>query len=128
ARLGTNVTVACPPDFLLPDRIMAEAAVLARQHGGSVEVNHDLASAAMGANVIYAKSWTPHELADTPDGGAAVRDRYRDWRISEALMKTTARGAFMHCLPVRRNVIVDDAVLDGPSSLVTRQARMRVDA
>jgi ornithine carbamoyltransferase len=34
----------------------------------------------------------------------------------------------MHCLPVRRNVVVDDAVLDGPSSLVARQARMRVDA
>lgn len=128
ARLGAHVTVACPPGFLLPDRIMAEAAVLARQHGGSVEASHDLASAADGAHVIYAKSWTPHDLADTPDGGAAVRDRYQDWRISEDLMRTTDRGAFMHCLPVRRNVIVDDAVLDGPSSLVARQARMRVDA
>jgi N-acetylornithine carbamoyltransferase len=128
ARLGTNVTLTCPPGFLLPDRIMAEAALLARQHGGSVDINHDLTAAARGAQVIYAKSWTPHELATTPDGGAAVRDRYKDWRITDDLMRTTDRGAFMHCLPVRRNVVVDDAVLDGPSSLVARQARMRVDA
>lgn len=128
ARLGTHVTLACPPEFELSERIMAEAGLLARQHGGSVRIEHKLDAAVSGAHVIYAKSWTPRTLASSDDEGASIRQRHRDWRITTPIMRKTDGGVFMHCLPVRRNVVVDDDVLDSPASLIARQARMRTDA
>jgi N-acetylornithine carbamoyltransferase len=128
ARLGSHVTVACPPEFVLSERVVAEASLLARQHGGTVSVSHDLADACKNAHVVYAKSWTPAPVSSTADTGTRLRHSYRDWRVTADLMRRTDGGVFMHCLPVRRNVVVDDAVLDGPASIVQRQARMRVDA
>ena len=53
-----------------------------------------------------------------------------DWRLTPARLKSTrgGRGIVMHCLPVRRNVEIDDAVLDGPHSVVVDQAENRLHA
>ncbi len=128
ARLGTNVTVAAPPGFSLSDRIVDEARSIASRTGGTVKTTSDLAEAASGGNVIYAKSWTPAAISQTDDSGAAIRSQFRDWRISTELMRSTDSGVFMHCLPIRRNVIADDAVIDSTNSAILQQARMRVDA
>lgn len=128
ARMGADVTVAVPPELAMSERLMAEAGVLARQHGGSVRAVADLDEAMTEAHVVYAKSWTPAAVASSPDGGERIRSRCRDWRITASRMATTESGRFMHCLPVRRNVVVDDDVLESSASLVQRQARMRVDA
>lgn len=128
ARLGAHVTVANPPGFSLPDRLMAEAGVLAKQHGGTVESSDDMDDAVRGAHAVYAKSWTPADIAATDDAGTSLRLNHRDWRVTRKHMDATDRGVFMHCLPVRRNVVVDDEVIDGPASIVQHQARMRVDA
>ena len=55
-------------------------------------------------------------------------ERLRDWRVTSARMQRTRKGAFMHCLPVRRNVVVDDAVLDGPQAIHLLQAEFRLHA
>ena len=79
--------------------------------------------AVRGANVIYAKSWG---AAAEYAGGAAGRERHRDWIVDGRRQALGEPGAFMHCLPVRRNVVVTDEVIDGPHSWVAEQARSRV--
>ena len=80
------------------------------------------------ADVVYAKAWGgPLAYAD-PEAELEERSRRRDWRVSTDWMQTTNQAAFMHCLPVRRNVVVDDDVLDGPHSLHLTQAENRLHA
>ena len=77
-----------------------------------------------GAHVLYAKSWaSPVRYGDAGGGGRAARARLRDWCVDESWFAgARPECRFMHCLPVRRNVVVADEVLDGPRS-VGRAAR-----
>jgi N-acetylornithine carbamoyltransferase len=130
ARLGMEVTIAHPPGFELdPDDMAAIAAVAARR-GGSVAISHDLDSAIAGVDAVYGKSWgSLRHFGDAP-AESALRTPHRSWRVDEARMEATraGRGIFMHCLPVRRNVVVTDGVLDGPWSVVTDEAENRLHA
>ncbi len=85
--------------------------------GGTFEPDQN--RALEGADFVYAKNWS----ASTPYGQVLTTDP--DWMITEEKMKLTNHGKFMHCLPVRRNVIVTDAVLDSSSSIVIGQAANR---
>ena len=88
--------------------------------GHPVEYDQDTALA--GADFVYAKNWSSY----TEYGKILSRDNR--WQITEEKMRLTNNAAFMHCLPVRRNVVVADAVLDGPNSLVIQQANNRTYA
>ena len=61
-----------------------------------------------------------------PEGEQALRDSHKDWIVDKDLMDRTRRAYFMHCLPVRRNVVVSDDVLDSKLSVVFRQAENRL--
>ncbi|GAB4224849.1 MAG: N-acetylornithine carbamoyltransferase [Acidobacteriota bacterium] len=128
ARLGMEVVIARPPDWDLDPDDMAAIGSVAARAGGSVQVTDDLDEAVAGAHAVYAKSWGRLDLFGRPEEEAAARAGLRDWRITAERMERTAggRGAFLHCLPVRRNVVVDDAVLDGPWSAVLDQAENRL--
>jgi len=92
-------------------------------------VHHDLDEGVTGARVIYAKSWGARwEYAAAPDVLAqrSARGDWREWIIDGRRQALADPGAFMHCLPVRRNVVVTDEVIDGPHSWVAEQARSRV--
>ena len=128
ARCGMNVTVARPDSHALDDDVMAAAQSLADPHGATVTATDDLDGAVEGADVVYAKSWGGPMVYDEPDREAEIRTQSRDWRITEARMDATDNGAFMHCLPVRRNVVVDDAVMDGPHAAHLDQAGYRLHA
>jgi N-acetylornithine carbamoyltransferase len=126
SRLGADVVLARPEGYDLDGDVLRAAEQNALQAGGSVTVTPDLESAYDGVEAVYAKSWG--SLADygQPGREAARRGRYRDWRVTEARMARGKDAIFMHCLPVRRNVVVDDAVLDGPRSVVLDQAENRL--
>jgi N-acetylornithine carbamoyltransferase len=130
ARLGMEVVIAHPPGFELDPDDMATVRATASRAGGSVQVVYDIDQAIAGADAVYAKSWG--SLAHFGDAAAesAYRAPHRRWRVDEARMATTAggNGIFMHCLPVRRNVVVTDGVLDGPWSVVVDQAENRLHA
>jgi N-acetylornithine carbamoyltransferase len=124
---GMDVTVLRPEGFALPEPIMARALRAAAQSGGSVRETADRREALEGAHVIYAKSWTSPRHYGNPEAEAAFRAGLRDWCVSDEWFATAAPDCrFMHCLPVRRNVVVKDAVLDGPRSVVVHEARNRM--
>ncbi len=128
ARLGMHVTVARPDSHALDGSVVERARAYAAQHGGSVAETDDLDAAFEGADVVYAKSWGGPMVYTDPEQEAVLRAARRDWRVTAERMARTNAAAFMHCLPVRRNVVVDDAVLDGPNAIHLDQAEFRLHA
>ncbi len=86
---------------------------------GTSKIEYDQAKAFEGADYIYAKNWSSFNEY------GKVLSKDASWIISADKMALTNNGRFMHCLPVRRNVVVEDAVLDQPNSLVIKQANNR---
>lgn len=82
----------------------------------------DQAEALAGADFVYAKNWSSFEAY------GAIADDHAHWIIDSSKMQLTDNAYFMHCLPVRRNVVVSDAVLDSSRSLVLAQAHNRTFA
>jgi N-acetylornithine carbamoyltransferase len=128
SRLGAEVVFARPEGYSLDLEILREAEENARQNGGRVTVTDDIEAAYDGVQAVYAKSWG--SLADygKPEAEAARRSKLEDWRVTEERMQRGRDSFFMHCLPVRRNVVVDDAILDGPRSVVLDEAENRLYA
>ena len=127
ARRGMDVTVLRPEGFALPDAIMTRAAAAAEAAGGSVTETDDRTEAMQGANVIYAKSWSSTTHYGDRLGDQALRNELVDWCVDEPWFDNAADDCrFMHCLPVRRGVVVADGVLDGPRSVVIHEARNRM--
>ena len=91
---------------------------------GNATVTNNQEEAFKDADFIYVKNWSPF---NDKDYGQVVNTD-ENWRISADKMALTDNGKFMHCLPVRRNVIVDDAVIDSENSLVIKQANNRTYA
>ncbi|MFK7969208.1 MAG: N-acetylornithine carbamoyltransferase [Bacteroidia bacterium] len=87
-----------------------------------VNVFHDQEEAFKGADFIYAKNWSSFH-----DYGK-IGEAHADWLVTAEKMALTNEGKFMHCLPVRRNVVVSDAVIEAESSLVLQQANNRTYA
>lgn len=84
---------------------------------GDIPATHDQEEAFADADFIYAKSWSSFtSYGETPAVG-------EDWSITPEKMKLTNQAQFMHCLPIRRNVVAADSVIDG--SLVYQQAKNR---
>ncbi|RMF25219.1 MAG: N-acetylornithine carbamoyltransferase [Bacteroidetes bacterium] len=86
---------------------------------GGLQPEYDQERAFEGADFVYAKNWSALE----PYGAVLRTDG--EWMVTPEKMARTRSGRFLHCLPVRRNVVVSDAVLDGPRSLVLQQAANR---
>ncbi len=128
ARLGMHVTIARPDGYDLDPSVTERATRIAAESGGSVVETSDRIAAFEGAQVIYAKAWGGRQVYTDAEAEAMKRSSLKDWRVTEDSLSLTDDGVFMHCLPVRRNVVVDDAVLDGPSAIHLRQAEYRLYA
>jgi N-acetylornithine carbamoyltransferase len=129
AMRGMDVTVLRPEGFGLPEPVMAEARALAAASGGTVAETDARDEAMAGAHMLYAKSWTATAHYGDPVAEAARRGTLGEWTVDEGWFAPAASGCgFMHCLPVRREVVVTGAVLEGPRSRVIQQARNRMYA
>jgi N-acetylornithine carbamoyltransferase len=126
AQFGMDLTIACPPEYELGDEVMQEIERGAAASGGRVNIARDQREACAGARIIYAKSWGGKDFYGRPEEDIRVRQGYRGWRIDEDIMRSTDNGYFMHCLPVRRNVVVTDGVLDGPQCAAIDEAENRL--
>jgi N-acetylornithine carbamoyltransferase len=127
AMRGMSVTVLRPEGFELPEKVMEHARRAASLSDGSVSETADRAEALEGADAIYAKSWSSTRHYGDNETDAELRRSLRGWCVDDDWFRTTSRDArFMHCLPVRRNVVVSDSVIEGPRSIVLAQARNRL--
>jgi len=129
AARGMDVTVARPAGFELPDEIMQRAQSAANASGGTLTETDDRAAALENAHIIYAKSWSSTRHYADRVADEELRSDLDDWRVDNSWFDTTQDDCrFMHCLPVRRGVVVADEVLDGPRSIVIQEAQNRMFA
>lgn len=127
AKAGMDIRLAHPQGWELDDEVMATARDLASAGGGDLNVYHDLDDALEGAQVVYAKSWGSIEHYSDPVREEQLKRPLRNtWRISMDHMERTNDAFFMHCLPVRRGVVVDDAVLDSDRNAAYDEAENRL--
>ena len=111
AAAGYDVTVVQPHGYELSPEFTK---------GCKIEYNQD--KALEGADFVYAKNWSVFD--DANYGKVICKDM--DWTVAEKKMALTNNAFFMHCLPVRRNMIVTDAVIESPQSIVIPEAANRV--
>jgi N-succinyl-L-ornithine transcarbamylase len=110
-RQDAEFVITHPAGYELDDRIT-----------GNAKIVYDQAEAFRDADFIYAKNWSSYR-----DYGKVIHSD-PSWRVDEKKMSLTREGKFMHCLPVRRNVVVSDEVIDSDGSLVIEQANNRTYA
>ena len=94
---------------------------LAPEFVGHARVTHNQDEALEGADFVYAKNWAPYQA----DIYGKVVNYDMGWTVSKEKMALTNDAFFMHCLPVRRNMIVTDEVIESPRSLVIPEAANR---
>lgn len=129
AQFGHDLTIAHPAGYELDDELLSEIEAQARANGGSLQIQNDVNQAFDDVEVVYAKSWGSKIFYGAAAKDVENRQKFRaDWIVDESKMRRTNDAIFMHCLPVRRNVIVTDAVIDSKNSVVTDQAENRLHA
>ena len=126
-RLGLDVTLAYPPEFMLLPDIEAQARENAAAAGTRFEISHRFEDAFEDADVVIPKSWGP--LVHTRDHAEGVRliEAYPDWRCdSNRMALGKDHMLYMHPLPADRGREVTDEVIDGPQSVVYDEAENRL--
>ena len=126
-QFGHDLRIAHPTGYELDPGLMRKIESYARKTGGSVEFTHNVNEAFEGVDVVYAKSWGSKKFYGAVETEIAFRsDMRRSWIVDSDKMSKTNNAIFMHCLPVRRNVIVTDDVIDSAKSVVIHEAENRL--
>jgi N-acetylornithine carbamoyltransferase len=129
AMRGMEVVVLRPEGFALPPAVMDKARRAAAASGGSVQESSDRGEALAGAHVVYAKEWGCTAAYGDEAQDQRARASLREWCLDESWFASARENCrLMHCLPVRRNTAIADALLDGPRAVVLRQAFNRMPA
>jgi N-acetylornithine carbamoyltransferase len=127
SQFGHDLRIAHPKGYELDDELISEMTEKAAAAGGSVEFTDDAAAAYESVDVVYAKSWGGSQYYGNVDSDLHYRSQFRErWIVDEEKMARTNEAIFMHCLPVRRNVIVTDGVIDSANSVIIDQAENRL--
>jgi len=127
-RYGMDVTLTHPKNFELDEEIINIAQNNAKESGGMIEISNDIKEAYSDADIVYVKSWGSIQHYGNAKAEKKLRMPYRDdWRIQEKYIDyTKSDSIFMHCLPIRRNIVADAAVVDGKHSVVYDEAENRL--
>ena len=122
AIMGAHVVAATPAGrFAMAPEIVARANAIATANGGRVEVVNDPQVAATGASVIYTDVWM--SMGDSESERSEKMKALSRFAVTDELLSLTATdGIFMHCLPAHRGEEVAASVIDGPRSVVWREA------
>jgi len=129
AKFGMDVTLLTPQEeYILDLRYMKQAAKDAKENGRKITVSHDIDEAYDGADVVYAKSWGALPFFGNWADEKPIRDCYRHFIVDEKKMAKTDNALVSHCLPMRRNVKMTEAVFDGPNCIAYDEAENRLHA
>ncbi len=125
AIMGAHVVAATPAGKWAPDpKIVAQAQEIAKTTGATIEVTNDPISAAKDASVLYTDVWM--SMGDPESDRLEKMKILKPFAVTSELMKLTVKDSiFMHCLPAHRGEEVSADVIDGPSSVVWREALHR---
>ena len=125
AIMGAHVVAATPNGKFAPDAaVVAKAKEIAAKSGGTVEVTHDPEAAAKDASVLYTDVWM--SMGDPESERTEKFAALSPFAIDDQLMSLTANDSiFMHCLPAHRGEEVSASVIDGPKSVIWREAYHR---
>ena len=125
AIMGAHVIAATPAGKWAPDpKIVAQAQEIAKSTGATIEVTNDPISAAKDASVLYTDVWM--SMGDPESDRLEKMKILKPFAVTSELMKLTVKDSiFMHCLPAHRGEEVSADVIDGPSSVVWREALHR---
>lgn len=127
AQFGHYLRIAHPTGYELDGELLKELETVATENGGSVEFTNNVNEAFDDVEVVYAKSWGSKQFYGSLETEMAFRaDMRNNWIVDAQKMSKTADAVFMHCLPVRRNVIVTDEVIDSDRSVVIDEAENRL--
>ena len=125
AIMGAHVVAATPAGAWAPDAtVVAQAKAIAATTGATIEVTHDPEAAAKDASVLYTDVWM--SMGDPEAERIEKTKALSPFAVSQQLMDLTAKDSiFMHCLPAHREEEVATSVIDGPKSVIWRQAYHR---
>lgn len=135
AKLGFEVTIACPPQMEPDKEYIKRCTEMAPQNGGKVSIVHSYEEATKDADFINVYSWvSPEIFAVGPETGyrgpaefAEYKATLKDWCVTKDVVATAPKNVkVMHCLPAARNEEVTDEVLDGPNSIIFDEAENRM--
>ena len=127
SKFGMNVRMLVPDEiYRLDDRYMDAAQSFVEAEGASLTVTTDVEAAYSGAHAVYAKSWGAIPFYGRWEGEAEYRAKGADFMITPEKMALTDNGVVSHCLPMRRNVKIADAVVDSPAFLGIEEASNRL--
>ncbi len=126
SKFGMDVSIVCPERYELSDRVVDTVKTNCAGEGSKFRIVHDITHGVEDADIVYAKSWGSLKYYGDWAHEKQVRDDLKSWKITQDIMEVTNDAKFMHCLPVRRNVVVDDNVIDGENSVVYDQAENRL--
>ena len=123
ATYGMDVTVAYPEGYDLNPEMEALIREEAAKNGGRFEISHDLKQAVKDADFIFPRTWvSPNFYVHPREEELRMASRYKDWKLTEELLKRTNNARFIHVMPFDRGHEVDDSIVDGPNSVVYDQA------
>lgn len=126
AKVGMDVTVACPDGYMPNPEIVALAQGYAAESGGSVTVMHDPKEAVKGVDVVYTDTWA----SMGQEAEKEIRQKaFVGYQVDDAMMALAKPDAiFMHCLPAYRGMEVTDEVMESAQSVVFDEAENRLHA
>ena len=123
---GMSVSVAAPEGFTPKAEVIELAGSIAKEHGQTIEIFNDPASAVEGADVVATDTWVSMGMEDQKQERLA---KFSGFTVDQALMSKAKDSAiFLHCLPAYRGYEVSAEVIDGPQSLVWDEAENRLHA
>ncbi len=124
AMMGMDVVIAHPEGYDLDPRYTGLMQKHCQAHGADFRVVNSMDHAFDGADFVYAKSWGA--LTQYGNFQPEIHNSHRDWIVDARRMARTNNAFFSHCLPLRRNMIATDAVLDNERSLIYEEAENRL--
>lgn len=123
AKVGMDLTVCTPSDFLPDPEVMKEAQEDAEKSGAEITVSHDPKTAVVDADVIYTDVWA--SMGQETEHKARVQ-KMMPFQVNKELMRLCEDAIFLHCLPAHRGEEVTDDVVDAKYSVVFDEAENRL--
>lgn len=126
AKVGMNVSVATPPEYMCDEQIVKNALEDAKDTGAKLTITNDPEEAIKGADVVYADTWVSMGQEEEKEEKIKV---FSNYQINKELFSQADKHAiFLHCLPAYRGYEVTEDVIDGPQSKIFDEAENRLHA